>query len=308
MDMAFFDERFVRNKAAVCELILAFAEKVPGFKLLLGRDYRGRRVFIEEPVAFDRLDLSGAGFYVVDGSFRELAHFHCRWWDVSLGAFNYPSVKIGGLVLAGFDGDWEGYCGRLKVFTGIMAPLWASVQYCPVTNSWSQDFNLHTAHETKIPSLGLVDYFGQAYSDGVFGGWKKVKSALGERAKEDRGGIWVEYADYMRCTGRDFESYRADTEMALLDCDVWGVGSKGEYPIKSKILECLGMDAARFESPELRTIGDAILKIGCTARKSGIRTIAQSTGSEVLTGEATVQRHTSWGRLIETGTFIRRGS
>ena len=54
----------------------------------------------------------------------------------------------------------EGYCSRLKVFTRITTPLWASVQYYPVTKNWSQDFRLQTAHETKIPSLGLADFFG----------------------------------------------------------------------------------------------------------------------------------------------------
>jgi hypothetical protein len=57
----------------------------------------------------------------------------------------------------------------------------------------------------------------------------------------------------------------------LLDHDVWGVYSKGEYPIKSKILESLGMDSSLFESPEFRTIGNAVLKMGENIRSKGMR-------------------------------------
>jgi hypothetical protein len=130
---------------------------------------------------------------------------------------------------------------------------------------------LYAAHETKIPSLGLADFFGRAYIDGIFGGWKKVSASIGERGRKDRGGVWVEYADYMRCNGGDFESYRASTERSLLDCDVWGVDSSGKYPIKSKILESLEMDGSRFESPELRTIGDVVVKMGEVVRSGGKR-------------------------------------
>ena len=271
MDMAFLDECFIDNKKMVCGLILGIAKYIPGFHALLGRDYRGEKVLVEDIDAFGRIDLSSAGFYVVDKSWCELARFGCMWWNNSPGGFNYPSVKIHGFVLAGFDGDWEGYCSRLKVFTRITTPLWASVQYYPVTKSWSQDFRLQTAHETKIPFLGLADFFGRAYIDGIFGGWEKVAASIGERGRKDRGGVWVEYADYMRCNGGDFESYRASTERSLLDCDVWGVDSSGKYPIKSKILESLEMDGSRFESPELRTIGDAVVKMGEVVRSGGKR-------------------------------------
>lgn len=269
MDMAFLDECFIHNKKMVCELILEIARRVPRLHALLGRDYRGKRVWIENIDAFEEIDLSSSEIYVVDESWREVGRFRCMWWNTATGGFIYPSVKIQGLVLAGFDGDWDGYCSRLKVFTGITALLWASIQYCPVTKSWSQDFKLHTAHETKIPSLGLADFFGRAYLDGVFGGWGKVSASLGERAKRDGDGFWVNYVDYMRSNRGGFESYREETERALFDCDVWGVDSNGQYPIKSRILEYMGMDGSRFESPELRAIGNAIIKIGEALRKQG---------------------------------------
>ena len=269
MDMAFLDECFIANKKAVCELILEIARRVPRFYAVSGRDYRGKKVWIEDVDAFEKIDLSSSGFYVVDEKMCEVAHFSCMWWNTATGGFNYPSVRIQDLVLAGFDGDWRGYCDRLKVFTEITAPLWASIQYCPVTKSWSQDFKLHTAHETKIPSLGLADYFGRAYLNGIFGGWGKVGSALGERARRDGDGFWVSYADYMSMIGESFECYRAETERALLDCDIWGVDSNDKFPIKSSILNFLGMDSSSFESPELRAIGDAIIQIGEIARRVG---------------------------------------
>jgi hypothetical protein len=273
MDMVFFDECFINNKKKVFELILGIAKHVSGFCALFCRDYRGKTVFIEEQNydAFERIDLSGAGFYILDESYHELAKFDCMWWDNAPGGFQYPSIKITGLRLAGFDGDWESHCKLLKNFTRIAMPLWASVQYYPVTQSWAQNFRLPAAHKEKIPSLGLIDYFGRAYLDGIFGGWEKVSAILGERVKNDRGGVWVEYSDYMRLNGGDFERYRAETERLLLDHDVWGVYSKGEYPIKSKILESLGMDSSLFESPEFRTIGNAVLKMGENIRSKGMR-------------------------------------
>lgn len=274
MDMAFFDECFINNKKKFYELILGIAKYVPGFCALFCRDYRGKTVFVEEQTyddAFERIDLSGAGFYILDESYHELAQFDCMWWGNALGGFQYPSIKIKGLRLAGFDGDWESHCKLLKNFTRIATPLWASVQYYPVTKSWTQNFRLPTAHKEKIPSLGLFDYFGRAYLDGIFGGWEKVSAILGERVKNDRGGVWLEFSDYLRLHGGDFERYRAETERLLLDHDVWGVDSKGEYPIKSKILESLGMDRSRFESPEFRSIGNAVLKMGEIVRSKGMR-------------------------------------
>ena len=54
MDMAFLDECFIANKKAVCELILEIARRVPRFYAVSGRDYRGKKVWIEDVDAFEK--------------------------------------------------------------------------------------------------------------------------------------------------------------------------------------------------------------------------------------------------------------
>lgn len=253
MGMAFHGTHFRQNVVAVYELLCSMMSKLPAFSKLFCRDYRGRkRVLVDDVSSLRSLDLFPAMFTAIDKNYSELMNFSLSWFKGDFGAFCYPSVKISGLRISGFKGDLNEHLERCKncVEAAAFPPLWVDVQYGPITGCFSQGL-LPGAHEVRIPHLGLMNYFGSAYLNGIFGGWDSVQNKIGNLVRPHRNGFWLEYK-YRLNPKTNFYEYRNEVERKLLNQDVWGGDSKTEFQVKSIILQEMGLNEDDYDTSVLK--------------------------------------------------------